>query len=175
MSRRMDQLYAVTTKSGSQSVLPSISFAYNSRRWADIDRDHVEAVVRASLPMCIREAKSRNAGLVNICNLELSVIGSRRMARVHREFLGIPGTTDVITFPYGEILVCAEVAARRAPEFGKSIEEELALYMIHGLLHLAGHDDVTESAARRMHRTQERILRMACDKTAGPRPKSRIP
>lgn len=97
------------------------------------------------------------------------------MAKVHRAFLGIPGATDVITFPYGEIVVCADVAAERAPEFGKSIEDEIALYVIHGLLHLAGHDDIDVGDARRMHRAQERILKKACDKIAKLRLANRNP
>lgn len=89
------------------------------------------------------------------------------MARVHRDFLGLPGPTDVITFPYGEILVCAPVAASRAREFSHSVTAELALYIIHGLLHLAGHDDIRPADAARMALEQERILR-AVTATAGP-------
>jgi probable rRNA maturation factor len=80
------------------------------------------------------------------------------MSKVHRDFLGIPGPTDVITFPYGEILVCAPVAATRAREFGHDTTTELALYIIHGLLHLSGLDDTTPAKARRMAATQEKIL-----------------
>lgn len=81
------------------------------------------------------------------------------MAKIHREFLNEPGPTDVITFPYGEIVVCATVAAARAPEFRHTVPDELALYCIHGLLHLAGHDDIQSEAAKRMHREQDRILK----------------
>ena len=80
------------------------------------------------------------------------------MAKVHRDFLGIPGPTDVITFPYGEILVCAPVAAERAREFGHDTTTELALYAIHGLLHLSGHDDITPAQEKRMTTAQEKIL-----------------
>lgn len=85
------------------------------------------------------------------------------MARVHREFLDLRGPTDVITFPYGEILVCAPVAEARAKEFGHDVTTELALYCIHGLLHLAGHDDLEPSPANRMALVQERILRTAME------------
>lgn len=83
------------------------------------------------------------------------------MARIHREFLNEPGPTDVITFPYGEIVVCAPVAASRAPDFGHSVTDELVLYCIHGLLHLAGHDDIKPGDAKRMHQEQEKILKAA--------------
>ena len=80
------------------------------------------------------------------------------MAKVHRDFLGIPGPTDVITFPYGEILVCAPIAAERAREFGHDTTTELALYAIHGLLHLSGHDDITHAQEKRMATAQGKIL-----------------
>lgn len=83
------------------------------------------------------------------------------MAKIHREFLDEPGPTDVITFPYGEIVVCAPVAASRALEFRQTVTGELALYCIHGLLHLAGQDDIRPGDAKRMHREQDRILKAA--------------
>jgi probable rRNA maturation factor len=64
----------------------------------------------------------------------------------------------VITFPYGEILVCAPVAAERAREFGHDTTTELALYAIHGLLHLSGHDDITPAKEKLMAAAQEKIL-----------------
>jgi probable rRNA maturation factor len=81
------------------------------------------------------------------------------MAAVHREFLQIRGATDVITFPTGEILVCPDVAIERAGEFGNEPTVELALYAIHGFLHLAGLDDLTPRDAGLMARVQERILK----------------
>lgn len=92
--------------------------------------------------------------------VEISILGSRAMAKVHRDFLNIPGATDVITFPYGEILVCAHIAAARAPEFGHSTTQELALYIIHGLLHLSGFDDLTPPEAEKMAATQQEILKL---------------
>ena len=92
--------------------------------------------------------------------VDISILGSRAMAKVHRDFLKIPSATDVITFPYGEILVCAHIAASRAPEFGHSTTEELALYIIHGLLHLSGFDDISEPDAKKMAATQQEILKL---------------
>jgi len=81
------------------------------------------------------------------------------MARVHGDFLGDPTETDVITFPYGEILVCPAVARDRAAGYGLEVEREVLLYALHGLLHLAGYDDTTPEAARRMARAQTRLLK----------------
>jgi len=81
------------------------------------------------------------------------------MARVHGDFLGDSSETDVITFPYGEILVCPAVARDRAADYGLEAEEEVLLYALHGLLHLAGYDDTTPEAARSMASAQTRLLK----------------
>jgi probable rRNA maturation factor len=69
--------------------------------------------------------------------VEVSILWHPGHGQGARDFSGVPGATDAITFPYGEILVCAPVAALRAPEFSHTTTEELALYVIHGLLHLS--------------------------------------
>ena len=81
------------------------------------------------------------------------------MARVHGDFLDDPSETDVITFPYGEILVCPAVARDRAMELRLKLDDEVLLYALHGLLHLAGYDDTTPSLAKEMGAAQEKLLR----------------
>ena len=80
------------------------------------------------------------------------------MARVHRDFLGDPTETDVITFSYGEIVVCPAVAQDRISEYGVTLEDEILLYCLHGLLHLSGYDDTTARSAREMKTAQEKLL-----------------
>jgi len=80
------------------------------------------------------------------------------MARVHGDFLDDPTETDVITFPYGEILVCPAVARDRAADYGFEVEQEVLLYALHGLLHLVGFDDTTPAKAKRMERIQTELL-----------------
>jgi len=79
--------------------------------------------------------------------------------QVHDSFLGDPTETDVITFPYGEIIVCPAVAQDRAPEYGLKVEQEVLLYALHGLLHLVGYDDTTPNDAKQMARAQARLLK----------------
>ena len=142
------------------SSLPTISIAH-CQRAVTYDRLRIEVLVAASLPLCASAAQRLGGPLSSLVHIEISVIGTRAMARVHREFLKIRGATDVITFPYGEVLVCAPVAAARAAEFHHSLTDEIALYIIHGLLHLAGHDDLLPADAARMAREQENVLQSA--------------
>ena len=137
--------------------MPRISIAHRCRT-TPCDAPRLERLAAAAWPHCLSIAKKHHAELAGLPGVEISILGARAMAKVHRDFLGIPGPTDVITFPYGEILVCAPVAAERAREFGHDTTTELALYIIHGLLHLSGHDDTTPAKARRMAAAQEKIL-----------------
>ena len=137
--------------------MTSLHFSHRARS-TPYEADHLQKLVTAALPHCLQIARKHNAELASLPGIEITVLGARAMARVHRDFLGIPGPTDVITFPYGEILVCAPVAAERAREFGHDTTTELALYTIHGLLHLSGHDDTTADKEKRMAAAQEKIL-----------------
>jgi len=73
--------------------------------------------------------------------------------------MAIPGPTDVITFPYGEIVISADTASARAPDYRHTVEEELALYTVHGLLHLNGFEDASAPGAARMRKAQSRIVK----------------
>ncbi len=141
-----------------------VSISHNARSVA-YDREILERLTDNAIPRCLALAKKNEAELAALPGVEISVLGSRAMAKVHREFLNIPGATDVITFPYGEILVCASIAAARAPEFGHSSTQELALYIIHGLLHLSGFDDLTAPEAKKMAAAQQRILKTVISET----------
>ncbi len=141
----------------SETPVTSLHFSHRARA-TDYQATRLEKLVIFALPHCLAIARKHNAELATLPGIEITVLGVRAMAKVHRDFLGIPGPTDVITFPYGEILVCAPVAAERAREFGHDTTTELALYAIHGLLHLSGHDDITPSKEKRMAAAQEKIL-----------------
>lgn len=139
---------------------------HHRQRAVSYDAELLEQLVQAALPECLIVAQKNHAELASLDAVEVSVLGSRAMAKVHRDFLDIAGATDVITFPYGEILVCATVAATRAEEFLHTTTEELALYIIHGLLHLSGHDDIEPAMERKMAAEQQKILELARSRMA---------
>ncbi len=98
--------------------------------------------------------------------VRVRVVGDGEMAAAHERFKGEAGTTDVLTFDLAEgpgpldadILVCIDEAARQAGARGHSVERELLLYVIHGVLHCLGHDDHEDAAAARMHAEEDRVL-----------------
>lgn len=100
--------------------------------------------------------------------LSIALVGDAQMSQLHQRFMGIAGPTDVLTFPLehdgrgrcvsGEVVVCVPEARRQAKERGISVEDEVLLYAVHGMLHLSGFDDRTQADYRTMHRTEDRIL-----------------
>ncbi len=124
--------------------------------------------VRA-LALCIREpAGEGRAVLHEIDTLEVAIVSDKAIAAVHEQFMHIAGATDVITFDHGEIVISADTAQQNTAQFGKSVEEELALYTVHGLLHLNGFEDNTPPAAARMRAVQRRILKACLSETPPP-------
>jgi probable rRNA maturation factor len=103
---------------------------------------------------------------VPVARVDLLVADDAAMDRFHRRYAGIPGTTDVLTFPASapgepievDMVAGHDEAARRAAELGHPVERELLLYALHGLLHCAGHDDHDPDAYDRMHTAEDRIL-----------------
>lgn len=101
--------------------------------------------------------------------VSLAVVDAQTMTRLHEQYLGEPGPTDVLTFELehdaagrvteGEIVVCLAVAVEQAALRGHPVGHELLLYAIHGLLHLSGHDDRDPAGYARMHATEDEILR----------------
>ncbi|MCS7257518.1 MAG: rRNA maturation RNase YbeY [Thermomicrobium sp.] len=86
------------------------------------------------------------------------------IAELHERFQGVPGPTDVMSFPgdppyLGDIAVSAETAAEQAREAGHSVGREIAFLALHGFLHLVGYDDLSEPERARMLARQEELLR----------------
>ncbi len=110
------------------------------------------------LRCCFQLRNGKRTDLRKLRNVSVWLISDRRMSRLHREFLGQTGPTDVLTFQHGEIFISVETAKRNARAFGNSLLRELQLYIVHGLLHLHGFDDRTQAGARKMERMQAKIL-----------------
>jgi probable rRNA maturation factor len=116
------------------------------------------ALAVKALPLCLAETKGECPPLTSLEEIEVSLVSDEVISQVHGDFLQDPTPTDVITFHHGEILISLDTAARQAAELSQPYEREVALYLIHGLLHLAGWHDADETERAEMHRLQEIIL-----------------
>lgn len=110
-------------------------------------------------------------------DLAICIIRAPEMARLNEVFLQHSGSTDVITFDYlenpkretrnpkpllhGEIFICIDDAMTQARQFRTSWQSEVARYLIHGVLHLCGFDDLRPAERRKMKRAENRLLQEA--------------
>lgn len=124
----------------------------------------MQKIVEKAYPLCLVAARHHRKNGKLPPSLEVTIVSDRTIAAVHKDFMGIEGPTDVITFPYGEIVISAETARRNARHFENRIEAELALYVIHGILHLLKFDDKAPNDASLMRKEQQKILKAVCRK-----------
>jgi type III pantothenate kinase len=129
----------------------------NMQRALRINLRTLERAARRALPGVLRATPQKKPRDLPE-EISFVILSDAAIAEVHGRFLGDPSPTDVITFPYGEILLGAETIAENAKRFGTSFEEELLRCVVHGLLHLRGFEDVALSDHAAMHHCQEEIL-----------------
>ncbi|MBU6294683.1 MAG: rRNA maturation RNase YbeY [Planctomycetes bacterium] len=131
--------------------MPKVSIASPQEKVA-IDRPRMREIVRLVLAE------------EDIADYEISLafVDNPTIHRINKQFLEHDEPTDVITFPYssgkvlvGELVIGVEVAIDQAAAAGHPVEAELALYVVHGLLHLVGYDD-KDAHDRRQMRARER-------------------
>ena len=132
----------------------------NRQRSVRFDLRWLRSVAAAALERCAGLSGDGRFALCELDEVEVAIVSDAAIAKVHVDFMGIAGATDVITFEHGEIVVSAQTALACAAEHGHSVEEELALYIIHGLLHLNGYDDMAPVDRRKMHTVQNRVWRL---------------
>ena len=103
--------------------------------------------------------------------LGILFVGDQRMRVLNRRYRGKDRTTDVLAFPMrgvphssshllGDVVIAVPTAARQAKQGQRSLDEELTVLLVHGILHLCGYDhERSETEARRMYRRERMILR----------------
>lgn len=108
-----------------------------------------------------RFAKRAQAVVLVAGEVDVLLAGDRVLRRLNRDFRGKDKATDVLSFPApaefaahehaGDLAISLDTAARQAEEHGHSLQDEVKVLLLHGLLHLAGFDheaDAGEMAAR---------------------------
>jgi probable rRNA maturation factor len=100
-------------------------------------------------------------------DISLAFVDNPTIHRLNLRYLHHDEPTDVLSFPLsspkakklvGELVIGAEVARSQAEERGHDVQVELALYVIHGLLHLCGFDDRSDRAATAMRQRERHYL-----------------
>lgn len=122
-----------------------------------VDRARMREVARAVLD---------GEGITE-AELSLAFVDNTTIHRLNKRYLDHDEPTDVLSFPLsdsggkkliGELVIGVEVARDQATERGHDVQDELALYVIHGLLHLCGYDDKSRRAAVEMRQRERHYL-----------------
>lgn len=105
----------------------------------------------------------RHKGKLSPQLLELCIVfvGEGRMKSINKKYLKHDYVTDVITFDLevaAEIIICPSIALKNAKFYQLSMKKELLLYVIHGLLHLAGFDDHAPKDIENMRLAERQLL-----------------
>ncbi|WP_114558626.1 rRNA maturation RNase YbeY [Desertihabitans aurantiacus] len=110
-----------------------------------------------------------------LAELSILLVDEETMSAYHERFMGEPGPTDVLSFPMdelrapaddedppegllGDIVLCPSVTSRQAAEHGRTAEEEAEYLLVHGLLHLLGHDHAEPEEKKAMFDLKDAIL-----------------
>jgi probable rRNA maturation factor len=105
--------------------------------------------------------------------LSVAVIGLAEMTELNRQYRGKEGPTDVLSFgcddpcavtgpdepvTLGDVVIAPEVAEEQAQALGHTVEEELNLLLVHGVLHLLGYDHESDEDAEAMQARERALL-----------------
>ncbi len=128
----------------------------NRQSAVEVDRERMQQAAESIL---------RDAGVAE-AHLSLAVVDDDTIHQLNRQYLDHDYPTDVLSFLLerdaerleGEVIVSAETAVRAAAEYSWPPGDELLLYVIHGTLHLVGHDDASPSERTAMQREERRYL-----------------
>ena len=122
-----------------------------------VDRKQIRDIVRAVL----------DGEGVGDAEISLAFVDNPTIHTLNKRYLDHDEPTDVLSFPLsepnakrlaGELVIGVEVALAQATERGHDVQTELALYVIHGLLHLCGYDDKSDDAERAMRQRERHYL-----------------
>lgn len=131
-----------------------------------IDHDSVSSLIGELLSFL-----NVNTDEISICFVEESEI-----CTLHKTYFNDPSPTDCITFPIdfanhddlnpgyhclGEIIICPKTAMIQCETYGTDAYTELTLYLIHGILHLLGYNDIEEEERREMKKAEAKCLAWA--------------
>ena len=133
--------------------------------WAGIDvGETARSLAERVVDLALAKDRLRKRSL---CVL---VVDDAESTRLHGEHFADPTPTDVMSFPdgapdpasglirLGDLAVGLDVARRVAKQRGRPVDEEIALYVLHGTLHLLGHDDIEDADREAMWTVQRTVM-----------------
>ena len=141
-------------------------------RIVDVTSSGVRVAVARARVVRVAE-RVLHAERVRNARLSIAFVTDREIARINWKHLRHRGPTDVLSFRFaagekngpitGDVYIAPGVARRNAALHRSGVREELLRLVVHGVLHVLGHDHPTDESRTRsaMWRRQERLLRLA--------------
>jgi len=142
----------------------------NRQRTSAIDSRHLRKIIAILLKDFLEFSE---------VELGITLVAAPEMTRLNETFLKHQGSTDVITFDHresgtgdlelpfklhGEIFVCVDEAIVQARRFRTTWQSEVVRYVVHGVLHLLGHQDHRAADRRAMKREENRLLGLLAER-----------
>lgn len=140
-------------------------------------QDRVEAAGLEGLVLRAARAAASSRALPPGAELSVCLVDDAHIQELNRRYRGKDCPTDVLSFPQwewqgepreatgdpavtllGDVVISLETAARQAEEFGHSLQREVAFLVVHGVLHLLGHEHETAAGEERMRALEEEVL-----------------
>lgn len=124
----------------------------NRQRGRKVDTRALAGIARNTLDLL----HDRNS------KLSIVLVDDATIAKLNTQYHDTSGPTDVLSFDYGEgqgeLIISVECAVRQARRFRTTSARELVLYVVHGILHLHGYDDLKTNDRRRMRTAERRLV-----------------
>jgi probable rRNA maturation factor len=129
----------------------------------------LEYAARLTLDTSVPATKDFEFALAS-ADMTIVLTDDAQLQELNREYLGIDAPTDVLSFPaaeadpetgtpyLGDILISIPRAKQQAKASGHSLEDEVQLLVVHGTLHLLGHDHATAGEKARMWKAQSKVM-----------------
>ena len=158
-----------------------------------VQLDNLQTIVRMPIPQrqiiikTVRAALNTAKNSIAPCQVQISLVGPRKMRTLNKKTRGIDSETDVLSFPYfewenavpgdrstlservmmqpengyvllGDIVISTRRAVEQAEEYNHSVLREICFLAVHGTLHLLGYDHMTPEDDKRMNDLTQEIL-----------------
>lgn len=161
--------------------MPNIEISIRCQAWLT-EIPEVEVVVRRSCEAALKRARGGDIDRIGSAEVSIVLADDRFARRLNRERRGIDRPTNVLSFPVltseqlktfepgavckgagaplmlGDVVVAFDISSREARKQGTSLSDHLCHLIVHGVLHLLGHDHGADGEARRMEGLESNIL-----------------
>ena len=161
--------------------MPNTEISIRCQAWLT-EIPEVEVLVRRCCEAALRRARGGDINTIGSAEVSIVLADDRFARRLNRDRRGIDRPTNVLSFPIltsdqlkrpesgavcngdgvplilGDVVVAFDISSREAREQGRSLGDHLSHLIVHGVLHLLGHDHGADGEARRMEGLESDIL-----------------